>query len=163
MIAIQIKDIKNFMNHLLTDTTFDSFLLNHASITSYNNFEIDGRIHPSYYTREEFELLEQKEFSSWSKLKPICFQLVKGKHTPSRMAFTFLLSAKQIGLFISQREIDLSPEVVTSMVLNIRFEAGILTCTTGISLSVFTMDKTLEHAWDEYVRRFLTAHFDVIC
>ena len=38
--------------------------------------------------------------------------------------------------------------------LNIHFENGRLSCVTGTSFKTFTLDKTLEHVWDEYAERF---------
>ena len=38
--------------------------------------------------------------------------------------------------------------------LNIRFENGKLSCTTGTSLKLFTLDKSLDQAWDRMVQKF---------
>ena len=45
-----------------------------------------------------------------------------------------------------------------SLFLNIQYGSGGLLVTTGTSLKVFTMDKTLEHAFDDAIRRFLLNH-----
>ena len=67
MIALQIQDIKNFMSKLLLSQTFDHFLLVEGTITTYNTFRIDGRIHKSFFTDEEMEErgLNTREFSLW--------------------------------------------------------------------------------------------------
>ena len=39
--------------------------------------------------------------------------------------------------------------------LNIHFDGTRLSCITGTSFKTFTMDKTLEHAWDEMVEKFM--------
>ena len=161
MIAIQIKDIKHFMNDLLTGSVFDSFLLRQASITSYNHFEIDGTLLKSYYSNEEWEQLEQKDFSSWAVSRPLCTQIIKGHHTPTQMQITLLLSRKQIGIFLKKHQISMDEHSVLSMSFNIHYENGRLLCTTGLSLNIFTMDKELDHAWDQYVKEFLCLHYDI--
>ena len=45
---------------------------------------------------------------------------------------------------------------ISAVFLNIRFQNGELTVTTGISYRIFSTDKTLEHEWDTLLKRFLT-------
>ena len=91
MIALQIKNIKQFMNQFLAGDTFDSFLLEQASISTYNTFTIDGRENRAFYTSEEWEDAETRpyEFTQWKKIRSVCFDLIKGKRTPC--AFHFVL------------------------------------------------------------------------
>ncbi len=35
-----------------------------------------------------------------------------------------------------------------------RYDGSALNCISGASLRIFTLDKSLEHAWDEMLRRF---------
>lgn len=51
MLALKINDVKSFMNQLLIGDTFDSFSLVEASITTFSNFTIDGKIHKIFLTR----------------------------------------------------------------------------------------------------------------
>ena len=46
MIALKITHIKQFMNRLLAGEDFDSFLLEEASISTYNTFTIDRAAKP---------------------------------------------------------------------------------------------------------------------
>ena len=81
MIALQIQDIKNFMSRLLLSQTFDNFLLVEGTIITYNTFRIDGRVHKNFFTEEELEdnNLNNREFSLWKEVKPLCLELIKGK------------------------------------------------------------------------------------
>ena len=38
--------------------------------------------------------------------------------------------------------------------MNLKYDGHTLLCTTGTSLAVFTMDKKLDHAWDDMVQRY---------
>lgn len=50
MIALQIKEIKDFMRKLLMATDFDVFHLVEGSISTFNAFLIDGRILSEFYS-----------------------------------------------------------------------------------------------------------------
>ena len=158
MIALQIQDIKNFMSKLLLSQTFDNFLLVEGTITTYNTFRIDGRIHKDFFSEEEIEErgLNNREFSLWKEVKPFCLELIKGKKTPLGFKFTFQLSKENtLKLLTSSGITSLQPENVSGLLINIRFDSNGLSCITATNLNLFTLDKSLEHAWDDMVKRFL--------
>lgn len=157
MIALQIQDIKDFMNRLLLKETFDPFLVVEAAITTYNTFHIDGRLKPDYYTPEERETLNltERHFSRWQELRPFCLELIKGKRTPLSFQFTFQLSPENTKKLLLQTESAFTPQDINGLILNIRYDANGLYCTTALSLNIFTMDKSLDHAWDQMVQKFL--------
>ena len=41
------------------------------------------------------------------------------------------------------------------MYLNFSYDGTMLQCITGISMHIFTMDKTLEREWDAWARKLL--------
>ena len=158
MVALQIQDIKNFMSRLLLSQTFDSFLLVEGTITTYNTFRIDGRVHKDFFTEEELEEkdLHHREFSLWKEVKPFCLELIKGKKTPLGFRFTFQLSrANTEKLLASSGITSILPENVSGLLLNVRYDNGALNIITATNLTLFTLDKSLEHAWDDMVKRFL--------
>lgn len=158
MVALQIQDIKTFMNKLLLLQTFDNFLLIEGSITTYNIFRIDGRLHKDFFTEEELEqrLLSQREFSLWKEVKPFCLELIKGKKTPLNFKFTFQLSKENTARLLTTSGItSILPENISGLLLNIRYDNGTLSVITATNLNLFTLDKTLEHAWDDMIKRFL--------
>lgn len=158
MIALQIQDIKNFMSKLLLSQTFDNFQLVEGSITTFNTFHIEGRIQKSFFTAEEIEeqFLENREFSLWKEVKPFCLELIKGKKTPLSFKFTFQLSSENTVKLLSSSGItSIRPENVSGLLLNIRFDNSALCVITATNLNLFTLDKSLEHAWDDMVKRFL--------
>ena len=50
MISYKIKNVKHFMGKFLTTESFDSFLVEEASVSTYNTFLIDGRQNKAFYT-----------------------------------------------------------------------------------------------------------------
>lgn len=158
MIALQIQDIKNFMSRLLLSQTFDHFLVVEGSITTYNTFRIDGRLRKDFFTEEELaeHAMNDREFSLWKEIRPFCFDLIKGKKTPLGFKFVFQLSRENTVKLLSGSGItSILPENVSGLLLNIRYDENGLSCITAANLNLFTMDKSLEHAWDEMVKRFL--------
>lgn len=158
MIALQIQDVKGFMSKLLLSQTFDNFLLVEGSITTYNTFRIDGRLQKDFFTAEEVEEknLTHRTFSLWKEVRPFCLELIRGKKTPLGFRFTFQLSEENTRkLFSASGITSLTPENVSGLLFNIRYDHNGLTCITAANLNLFTLDKSLEHAWDDMVKRFL--------
>lgn len=154
MIALQIADIKTFMKKLLLSETFDRFLLLEGSITTFNTFHIDGALQKSYYTQEEQDRIGERSLSFWAEVRPFCLELIKGKKTPLSFRFTFQLSPSNVEKLLSQTGISIPADQVRGLLMNLRYNGQQLSCTTGTSLAVFTLDKKLDHAWDDMVQKY---------
>ncbi len=168
MISLQMDEVKAFMNQLLLSQTFDAFHVVEGSITTFHTFQFDGHLHPDYYTKEEQEAfgLENRRLIRWQELRPFCLELIKGKRTPLGFRFTFQLSPENTEKLLTQTASSFSAKDVNGLVLNIRYENGHVLCTTAVSLNLFTMDKSLEHAWDQMVQKFFLKHeltFQALC
>lgn len=155
MISVKILDIKEFMSNLLIKTTFDNFLLSEFLVVSFNEFKITGRLHKEWYNKEEQEELGERDYSKWNEIKPIVYQLVKGNKSPLFMKVVFLLSIGDTRDFLNRIGKDLVLENIDGLFLNLRYEKRNLYLTTGISVNVFTFDKTLEREWDAEIEKFL--------
>lgn len=154
MTALQIADIKSFMKKFLLTDSFDRFLLLEGSITTFNTFQIDGTLRKSYYSREEQDLLMERSLSLWGEVRPFCLELIKGKRTPLSFRFTLQLSASNTEKLLTQTGVRIPSEQVRGLLMNLKYDGHTLSCTTGTSLSVFSMDKKLDHAWDDMVRKY---------
>lgn len=158
MIALQILDIKNFMNSLLLSRTFDHFLLVEGRITTYNTFRIDGKLHRDFFTEEEIQeqTLSERDFSLWKEVKPLCLELIKGKKRPLGFQFVFQLPKENAaGLLASSGITSIRGENISGLLLNVRYDGSRLACITATNLNLFTLDKSLEHAWDDMIKQFL--------
>lgn len=154
MTALQIADIGFFMKKFLLTDSFDRFLLLEGTVTTFNTFRMDGTLQKSYYTREEQELLAGRSLSLWSEVRPFCLELIRGKKTPLSFRFTLQLSASNTEKLLKQSGIPIPSEQVRGLFMNLKYDGHTLVCTTGTSLAVFTMDKKLDHAWDDMVQRY---------
>lgn len=159
MKAFQIEDIKDFMNKLLIQDTFDSFRATEVNITTSVTHTIDGIIHQDFYNTPEENLKPTADSSetyiSWKDLKPTCYSIIKGKHTPLSFKIVFLLTKQNTKKLLEMNKINLTPEDVTGLYLNCQYEKNTLLCVTGTSLRFFTLDKSLDHVWDDMIIRFL--------
>lgn len=159
MVALEISNIKLFMNKLLNSETFDSFYLEEALITTFNEFSIDGRIQTDFYTKEELEenpaLL--KEFSLWKELRPHCFSLIRGNHTPLHFKLVLHVGDGFLEKLLNSPELTIDPALVKSLHLIIKYQTGKLTCITGTAFHTFVMDKSLESLWDNALKKSFTS------
>lgn len=154
MVALKIEDQKTFTAGLFIGTMFDSFLTREASIVTFNSFTVDGRVRQGYYSDEELEQNQIEEYSAWKSIKPFCFSLIKGNRLPESFRIVFLLAPGARERFVTSRTLEILPEQVGGLYMNIQYENGVMSCVTGTSLNVFTMDKSLEREWDEGVKQF---------
>lgn len=154
MIALKIEDTKAFTSKLFLGEMFDHFLIREVTITTFNSFTIDGHIREGYYTDEELEENKVEDLSSWRVLKPICFSLIKGKKLPGSFQIIMQLSPEQVEQFLNRRGLGAASETIQGLCINIRYDDGRLSCVTATSLSIFTMDKSLEREWDDEIRLF---------
>ena len=144
------------MEKLLTTEVFDNFQVEEVTIETFNTFSIDGHINREFFAGESNETANNnnRSFSLWSELRPICLNLIKGKRTP--ISFKFVLHADNATkeAVIDKAGSDIEPSLL-NLGVNIRFTKGELILTTGTAYSAFTLDKSAEKAWDNYFPSFL--------
>lgn len=157
MIALKITNVKQFMGKLLASEEFDSFMLEEASISTYNTFMIDGHQNRDFYTTEEWEDKEMRpyDFTAWKQIRPICFSLIKGTHTPSAFKFILHLIPDYAASILKNGDTSVTPQQIKALVLTVKYDGTVLTLITGISFHTFIMDKTVDVLWDNAIRQFL--------
>lgn len=157
MIALQLTDVKTFMNQLLCSELFDRFLLSEASITKDATFTVNGHINPAFYSAEELETegLTGLDILPYSRLRPVCYQLIRGKHTPVSFKFVLTLSPENMKHTLARSDSSFTDNDVKGIFINLSFQNGRLTLTTGISYILFSTDRTLDHEWDALIKKFL--------
>ena len=91
----------------------------------------------------------------WSEIRPFCLSVIRGKRTPLSFKFIFQLPTEEVALLTAKSSPDLSADDVFGLYLNCQYNGETLTLTTGSSLRLFTMDKSLDMAWDQMLLEFL--------
>ena len=158
MTTFHITEMKNFMGKLLGTDCFDSFLLAEASIMTAVEYNIDGHINKDFYTKEEQEdpQICPHDFVSWNAMRPICFDMIKGKRSPSRFKFVFHLNPDYVPGVLKGIDTSVTPDQVKALVLTIRYDTGGINIITGTAFHSFVMDKSLDAQWDKTMRQFLS-------
>ncbi len=156
MRLIEVENIKALTSHLFAKDSFDKFLATEVSISALNTITIDGHINEQYLDEKEIALPENKEgVIYWSKIRSLCYEIIKGRKVPLRFKIVFALPRHLFGAFLKKVNLGMSPDDINALFLNIGFQANKLTCTTAVSLKSFSLDKSLENAWDEYINKFI--------
>ncbi len=160
MIALELTHVKDFMNTLLKSDTFDRCLLQEPTISCAASNVIDGHISSQFYTEDELYALGIAGYCilPFSMLRNNCFDLMKGKKTPSYFKFIFLLSPKNLEQTLASVSTSYTSDDISGMYLNLKYQNQLLTLTTGVSYRIFSPDKSLETGWDKLVLRFLSQH-----
>lgn len=153
MIALALTEVKECMGKLLLSETFDPFYFIEGEITTFGTFTMDGYLKKEFFDKEE---TPEREYALWKDVREYCFSLIKGKRTPLGFKFVLGLSDSNIEKLLLQQGLDFKPSDVRGLYINLKFDGQKLQCITGTAMNLFTMDKSLEQAWDKMVQNFFT-------
>lgn len=100
MLALKINTTKTFMHKLLIGDAFHVFSLVEASITTFNQFHIDGKLHMDFFDTDTEQQLSADKiiYSSWGDVKTYCYSIIRGKLPPLQFKFIMRLSPSQINI-----------------------------------------------------------------
>jgi len=160
MLALKINTTKAFMHKLLIGDTFHIFSLAEASITTFNQFHIDGKLHMDFFDADTAQQLSENGdiYSSWKDVKSYCYSIIRGKLPPLQFKFVMRLSPQQMMLLPLSEDLSVPADEISDLFLNIQYKNHELFCTTGTFSRLFTLDKTFETTWDNAVMNFFRGH-----
>ena len=153
MIALALTDVKECMGKLLLSETFDPFYFIEGEIVTFSTFTIDGYLKKDFYDAEN---APEREYALWKDVREFCFSIIKGKRTPLSFKFVLGLSDSNIEKLLLQQDLDFKPQDVRGLYINLKYDGQNLQCVTGTAMNLFTMDKSLEQAWDKMIQKFFT-------
>lgn len=156
MIALKIEEVKVFMAKLLTNTLFDEFILKELEIQTFTSFHISGQFFESFFSKEELEERGGKNCVFWKEVRAIALSIIRGNKTPLSMKIIFQLPEALSKELVESLGGKIRFEDVGGLFLNIRFDKSELHIITGTAIKTFTLDKTLEQEWDNWVKNFLS-------
>lgn len=154
MILLHISSVKECMAKLLLSEAFDPFEFIEGEITSFATFRFDGYLKKDFFDSDELETIGNREHALWKDVREFCFSLIKGRKTPLGFKFVFGLSRPNIEKLLSQQGLSFTSSDVDGLYINLRYDGQRLQCVTGTSMRTFTLDKSLEQAWDTMVQKF---------
>ena len=159
MRAFRITETGNFMTKLLSGRSFDSFLLEEASLSMQVTWHLDGRINKSFYSAEEWEdeTTHPYPLISWEAVRGHLRELIRGKKAPASMSIVLQLRPDLMNKILADEGFSQLAESVGAMALNIRYDGSEVMLVTGISLKSFSLDKNADRIWDSMMERFLAS------
>jgi len=155
MISLKILEMNRFMGKLLKGENFDGFLLKEGFLRTNIEYRFQGHLLAEYFDTAEQEKLEEK-YIYWGELRPTIFELIKGKRTPLAFSFTLLLTKNDTTALLARRQVNVG-EDSPALFLQIRFDHGAGHIVTGTARNTFTLDKSLDEAWDAEVKQLIKA------
>lgn len=146
MHAINILDIKPFMQLLFQTNALDQYQFVSATIQTDMTYTLDGHINHSFFDEEELSShsLTDISYLPWQLAKEKIFLLIKGKRTPSQLKIVLKADSSHINALLESTKSSLNSNDIDGLFLNIIFQENTLNVTCGISYKIFTLDKNLE-------------------
>ena len=154
MKSFNVDNIKEFMNELLLNDKYDSFYLFDAKVNAAIDYYVNGKINREFFDKEELDNMTGDEYILWKDVKATIHDYMKGNHLPIKFKIVLMFNRDNIIKLIEMNNILMHPDNVGALFMNIYYENGLLYVTSGISMNIFTMDKTLESIWDETLEKY---------
>lgn len=153
MIALALTEVKECMSKLLLSEVFDPFYFIEGEIVTFGTFSLNGYLNKDFFDKEE---VPERDYALWKDVREYCFSLIKGKRTPLSFKLVLRLSDSNIEKLIKSQDLNYTLADVNGLYINLKYDGQKLNCITGTSMKTFTMDKSLEQAWDKLVQKFFT-------
>ena len=158
MKAFRITETGNFMTKLLSGGSFDSFLLEEASLSMQVSWVLDGTINRNFYSTKEWEEEEHPyPLIAWGDVRGHMRELIRGKKAPASLSSVRHLRPDHMERLLTDAGYPQLIKSTGAMVLNIRYDGSEVTLVTGIALKDFTLDRNADRIWDEAMQKFLSS------
>ena len=152
MNAFKITGQKDFMNRLLGGTLFEEFDLKEATVRTAVSWHLDGHLNQEYFPTEC-----EKNYIAFQDVKPVLFQMIKGKIPPVSFHMVLHLNQEEVEKIEAVSAESFKEQMIQNLVLNIKFENGVMQLITAIDYENFTLDKSYEKEWDHWVYALLSS------
>ena len=148
-VAMEPTEVKTFMNRLIREDIFDSFEVRGAEMALSTRISINGALEPPASDENADTNPESKpknpSYIAWEALRPLIFAIIKTGEKPKQIKIVFSYKAQDI------KEIH---QNAAALFLNMIYENDTVSFTTATSQKEFSLDKSLDGSWDEWVRGF---------
>ncbi len=138
MLLLPIKKLKDFNRRLFLEEAFDGFGLSSARFVTSFVTSFDGA---------SLSKDSAAPYVSWSEIKPLAAQLVRGK-APGSFSIVLVLPEEKTAALLAAADIDCLKEELPSFFLNLQYRQEQMTLTTGISDRLFRPGLRLAQLWD---------------
>jgi len=146
MIAVHVDTTgtKEFMNRLLKDDVLDTFEVRGVEMTIGTRISIDGNL---IIQKENLDESPEKQqgYTTWEALRPLVFAIIKTGAKPKQVKIIFSFKTENVK--------DIHPNAA-ALFLNMVYENDTVNFTTATAQKDFSLEKSLDDSWDEWVRSF---------
>ena len=160
MQSYEITDVAKFVKIMLSNDFFGKMLLYSAEVKAACRIQIDGRLNKEFYSSDDEDILtgngKTLEYIRWGDIRNQFFEAIRGTKLPLRFSVSFIMDRDFIESFVIKSGVNIRPEEVGSLNINILYDRESLVVTTGNSYKIFTFDKSLDSVWDEFVHNIFT-------
>ncbi len=152
------------MAQLLVQEVFDAFLLEEVRVLTASELVLSGRRNANWYDTGLWERMQAASeecaaWMTWKEVKTVVFSYIKGSRTPDMLRVSLKVQSKQaVQMLADSGVLSIYEQQRPDLFLQIRYEKGMLSIVTGAAYPSFTMDKTVEKAWDVAICTFLKQH-----
>ena len=106
--------------------------------------------------KDFFEEKPEDSHAHWKDVREFCFQIIRGKRTPLSFKIILSLAPENFPTFLTDQNITgFRPEDIQGWFWKLSYDGLNLVCFPGICMKTFTMEKSLERAWDEAAQKKL--------
>lgn len=151
MFAGTVEELKAFMAVLLKGTLFDTWEVTEARAETFFALSVSGRLKKEFFEEPD---MPERNFAEWGEVKGLFYQAIRGKRLPGVLQVVLAAEKKWTEQILSECGKE-REEAGAVLYLNIRYTAGNCQLVSGVSHPGFTMDKTLDAAWDTALQGFL--------
>jgi len=148
MLALELEKstVKAFMGQILREDIFDTFEVRSIEIATATRMNIDGQLLP-----ETEDVTEDKKpgFSTWEVLRPLVYAVIKTSLKPKYVKIVFSYKTNEAYEIHSN---------AAALFLNLAYENDTVHFTTGTAQKEFLFEKSLDIAWDEWVKNFFASN-----
>ena len=152
MEIFSIDEKTEYLKELFEKEKYDSFYLYEARVKTKLDYYVNGSLNREYFDTEE--QADLPEYVEWKDIKQIVYSYIKGKRLPIGFKIILMFNRENISRLLEMNNLPVKTEDVSALFMNVVYEHEALSVTTGTSLKIFTMDKTLEHVWDDTVKKY---------
>jgi len=147
MLALELNKstVKAFMGQLLREVLFDVFEVRSVEIVTNIRMNIDGQQAAEAEAADEAIQIKKPGFSTWEALRPLVYAIIKTSPKPKHVKVVFSYKANEA--------CDIHANAA-ALFLNLAYENDSVTFTTGTAQKEFVFEKSLDIAWDEWVKAF---------
>ncbi|MCL2499405.1 MAG: DUF5721 family protein [Defluviitaleaceae bacterium] len=136
-LAIDTTAVKEFMNRLLREDGFDFFAVRNVELTLATFISVSGKLE-----NENGDENKSIRYTTWGDIRSLVYDLIKRGTKPKLIKIIFSHPAPV--------EVHTN---AAALFVNLTYEGDRVSFTTATAQREFALDKTLDAAWDDWMRK----------